>query len=89
VEVHVQIDSKAVTLRVKDDGKGIPSKTLEAFHSNQAQGGVGLLSMKERVREQSGELIIGSEDEGTEIIVRIPFSLHVEAETPTVVHSAE
>ncbi len=75
VEVHVRIDSKTVTLRVKDDGKGIPSELLTALHSNQAQAGVGLLSMKERVREQSGELKIGSHLEGTEIIVSIPYGL--------------
>jgi signal transduction histidine kinase len=88
VEVNVQIDSKFVTLRVKDDGKGIPTETLEAFHSNQAQGGVGLLSMKERVREQSGELKIGSHDEGTEIIVRIPYTLRIEPKSTPAVSSA-
>src|SRR5258708_18228001 len=75
VEVHVRFDSKTVTLSVKDDGKGIPSEMLMALHANQAQAGVGLLSMKERVREQSGELKIGSHHEGTEIVVSIPYSL--------------
>lgn len=80
-EVAVQIDPKYVTLRVKDDGKGIPTETLEAFHQNQAQAGVGLLSMKERVREQSGEFKIGSHQEGTEIIVKIPYSVPVSSPT--------
>jgi signal transduction histidine kinase len=75
VEVHVRFDSKTVTLRVKDDGKGIPSELLAALHANQAQAGVGLISMKERVREQSGEIRIGSHREGTEIVVSIPYSL--------------
>jgi signal transduction histidine kinase len=88
VEVHVRFDSKSVTLRVKDDGKGIPSETLMALHSNQAQVGVGLLSMKERVREQSGELKIGSHDEGTEIIVSIPYSLPADSASSTAASSA-
>src|SRR5665213_761106 len=82
-EVVVLVDSKYVTLRVKDDGKGIPTETLEAFRQNQAQGGVGLLSMKERVREQSGELKLESHREGTEIIVRIPYDSHVGEISPT------
>jgi signal transduction histidine kinase len=88
VEVHVRFDSKSVILRVKDDGKGIPSETLTAFQTNQAQAGLGLLSMKERVREQSGELKIGSHDEGTEIIVSIPYSLPVDPASSTAASSA-
>jgi signal transduction histidine kinase len=84
VEIIVRIDSKSVTLRVKDDGKGIPSETLEALHANHAQAGVGLLSMKERVREQSGEFVVGANHEGTEIIVSIPYSLEIKTRsTPT------
>jgi signal transduction histidine kinase len=82
-EVALLIDSKYVTLRVKDDGKGIPTEILEAFEQNQAQGGVGLLSMKERVREQSGELKIGSHREGTEIIVKIPYSIPTSSDSST------
>jgi signal transduction histidine kinase len=86
-EVVLLIDSKNVTLRVTDDGKGIPTDTLEAFQQNQAQGGVGLLSMKERVREQSGELKIGSQREGTEITVRIPYGLEVKPASSSVANS--
>jgi signal transduction histidine kinase len=81
--VALLMDSKYVTLRVKDDGKGIPTEILEAFEQNQAQGGVGLLSMKERVREQSGELKIGSHREGTEIIVKIPYSIPTSSDSST------
>jgi signal transduction histidine kinase len=77
-EVSVRIDPKCVTLRVKDYGEGIPSDTLAAFHANGTQAGVGLLSMKERVREQNGELEIGSHATGTEIVVKIPYDSRVE-----------
>jgi two-component system NarL family sensor kinase len=71
-EVSVQIDPNSVTLRVKDFGQGIPGDTLAAFQADGTQAGVGLLSMKERVREQRGEFQIGSHAEGTEIVVRNP-----------------
>jgi two-component system NarL family sensor kinase len=72
-EVSLQIEPKFVLLRIKDYGTGIPSETLAALRANGKQAGVGLLSMKERVREQSGELKIGSHATGTEIIVKIPY----------------
>jgi signal transduction histidine kinase len=73
-EVILRIDRNVVTLRIKDFGRGIPSEKLAAFHSSGKSTGVGLLSMKERVREQRGELEIGSHDTGTEIVVKIPYS---------------
>jgi signal transduction histidine kinase len=77
-EVSVRIDPNCVTLRVKDYGEGIPSDTLAAFHTSGTQAGVGLLSMKERVREQNGELKIRSHAMGTEIVVKIPYDSRVE-----------
>jgi signal transduction histidine kinase len=79
-EVALQIDPKYVVLRIKDYGRGIPDEKLAAFNANATRAGVGLLSMKERVREQSGELKIGSHAAGTEIIARIPNSPRVESE---------
>ncbi len=73
-EVSVQVDANYVTLRVRDFGQGIPRETLEAFYADGAYAGVGLLSMKERVREQHGEFKIGSHAKGTEIMVRIPYA---------------
>ena len=73
----MRIDRNIVTLRIKDFGRGIPSEKLAAFQSNGKSTGVGLLSMKERVREQSGELEIGSHATGTEIVVKIPYSPRV------------
>ncbi|HEV7966340.1 MAG TPA: CHASE3 domain-containing protein [Candidatus Acidoferrales bacterium] len=72
-EVSVQIDPASVTLRVKDYGHGIPHDRLAALQANGTRLGVGLLGMKERVREQRGELKIGSHPTGTEIVVKIPY----------------
>lgn len=79
-EVALEIDPKFVVLRIKDYGRGIPSEKLAAFNANATQAGVGLLSMRERVREQSGELKINLHSSGTEIIARIPNSPRVTTE---------
>jgi signal transduction histidine kinase len=87
VEVTLQTDSKYVILRVKDDGQGIPSKTLDGFRADSAQAathaGVGLTGMKERVKEQGGELHIRSSATGTEIVVKIPIGMHIESPDAT------
>jgi len=87
-EVSVQIDSNCVTLRVRDFGQGIPSDTLEAFHADGTQAGVGLLSMKERVREQRGEFEIGSHAKGTEIVVKIPYTPRIASADSVAAKSA-
>jgi signal transduction histidine kinase len=76
-EIIFRIDRNVVTLRIKDFGRGIPSEKLAAFQASGKSTGVGLLSMKERVREQSGDLEIGSHATGTEIVVKIPYSPHM------------
>jgi signal transduction histidine kinase len=72
-EVSLRIDPDCVTMRVKDYGKGIPDDTLDTLRANGKRAGVGLLSMKERVREQHGNLEIKSHAAGTEIVVKIPY----------------
>jgi len=87
-EVSVQIGPKSVTLRVRDFGQGIPSETLAAFHADGTQAGVGLLSMKERVREQHGEFEIGSHAKGTEIVVKIPYTPRIPSADSVAARSA-
>ena len=83
-DVSLRADSAWVTLRVKDYGRGIPGPTLAAFHTGGLQAGVGLTGMKERVREQGGQLEIRSDETGTEVIAKIPIGADVEAHPPTV-----
>lgn len=78
-DVSLRADANLVTLRVKDYGRGIPSATLAAFQASGPQAGVGLTGMKERVREQGGQLEIRSDEKGTEIIVKIPIPADYEA----------
>jgi signal transduction histidine kinase len=86
-EVSVQIDAKCVTLQVKDYGQGIPGDMLIEFNSSGTRAGVGLMSMKERVKEQGGDLEIRSHATGTEILVKIPISAHLVSENSKHAHS--
>ena len=55
-----------LTLTIRDDGRGIPTET---------RGGVGMLSMRERVEELGGKLTISPvEPTGTLITAVLPYS---------------
>ena len=82
-DVSLQTDANWTTLRVKDYGRGIPRATLDAFRANGTQAGVGLTGMRERVREQGGQLEIRSDETGTEVIATIPISASMEPATST------
>ena len=82
-DVSLQTNADWTTLRVKDYGRGIPKEILAAFRRNGTQGGVGLTGMKERVKEQGGQLEIRSDETGTEVIAKIPIIANVEPATST------
>jgi len=63
--VLASCDGSIFTLEIADQGKGIPTGSAE---------GVGLASMRERVRLLKGELEIRTGPAGTTIIVRLPLS---------------
>jgi signal transduction histidine kinase len=73
-EVSVEKSRAEVILRIRDQGKGIPSNLLERFRTTGSQVGVGLAGMRERVREQGGQLDIRSTETGTTVTARIPFA---------------
>jgi signal transduction histidine kinase len=79
-EVSIQVNSREVSLLVRDYGKGIPTETLANFKANGTHVGVGLAGMRERIRELGGKLEIKSDHTGTEIAVKIPVA---EIELPT------
>ncbi len=67
-----RLGSSAI-LRVKDNGRGMPSAVLQSFRADGAAGGVGLAGMTERLREIGGRLEINSGATGTEIVARVPL----------------
>ena len=70
VEVEVRYDDKYFRVRIRDDGKGIPSDVLSG---RGREGHYGLPGMRERVKLVGGKLAIWTElDSGTEIEIIIP-----------------
>jgi signal transduction histidine kinase len=70
VEVEIRYDEKYFRLRVRDDGKGIPSDVLSR---DGREGHYGLPGMRERAKRVGGKLTIWTElDSGTEVELVIP-----------------
>ena len=70
VEVEIRYDEKYFRLRIRDDGKGIPSDVLSG---DGREGHYGLPGMRERAKLVGGKLTIWTElDGGTEIELNIP-----------------
>ena len=64
-----------VTLNVQDDGVGFDPTQLRPDSSAQSTGGFGLVSMRERVEQLRGTLLVESAfGEGTTLMVAIPVT---------------
>jgi signal transduction histidine kinase len=61
-----------VRVVVEDEGKGI-SPTKLAHLDSGVMTGVGLMGMRERVRQLGGQLEISSHSTGTAVIARLPL----------------
>ncbi len=73
IEVEIRYDERQLRLRVRDDGKGIDAKLLNA--DDHRPGHYGLCGMRERAKLMGGKLAVWSElDSGTEVELSIPAS---------------
>ena len=72
VEIAVEVQIDAVTLAVKDAGRGIPKHLLEQFRET-GIAGIGLAGMRERVADLGGKLDIQSNGKGTLLMATIPM----------------
>lgn len=69
ISIELNYEAKAMRLRVRDDGCGFDSSKVPASKDR----GFGLVGMKERVQQLSGQLTVKSElGQGTEIVVEVP-----------------
>ena len=71
--VRLEMEADRLHLFVIDEGRGISPEQL-TFRQETATLGVGLLGMRERLRQLRGELEIASGSQGTSIHVIIPIS---------------
>lgn len=71
VTVALGVEAGDIVLRVRDDGRGLPSgKVIEDFET---EGHMGLSGMRERIAALGGTLAVGSlPARGAEIVVRVP-----------------
>jgi len=77
-QVELVCDASGVSLRVSDAGKGFEP------HLKVADAGIGLISMRERLRLLGGSLSVRSEPaRGTEILAQIPLSASPDQERGT------
>ena len=76
-----------VSLEVEDEGAGISAQKLFDIESQGA--GVGILGMRERVRQFGGELKITSNGRGTKIFVTFPFARSSDSKTAECTNRAK
>jgi signal transduction histidine kinase len=68
-EVELRGGADAISLRIQDNGAGFDPESIND------QGGLGLVSMRERLRAVQGEITIDTKPyRGTEIEIRIPLN---------------
>jgi signal transduction histidine kinase len=68
VSVSLTMQERNVELEIADNGKGFDMETI------QDHGGMGMVSIRERVEAMHGEYLITSRpDEGTRVLIRVPL----------------
>ena len=70
--ISLQRDPDAITLEIRDFGKGISAERLPQLRGVSAETGVGLAGMRERLRELNGKLEIESDGHGTTMRAVVP-----------------
>ena len=74
IDVEILHDAEQVTLKVEDNGCGIPEELLARFNASGSGMGIGLSGMRERVRELGGALAVKSAGKGTSVWVAVPVA---------------
>jgi len=84
--VEIKKRSKQFVLQIKDNGRGLPDRTADS--ENGSRFGVGLPSMRERVRRWGGQLHIRSGDDGVLLLIHVPIP-QINHSHETVIHSKQ
>jgi PAS domain S-box-containing protein len=79
VSVRIQVDWPSLKLRVSDNGVGLPVTTDDAL----PELGVGIPSMRSRVRQFGGDVSLTSGQRGTTVLASIPLRPAVEDNPPS------
>src|SRR5271154_714142 len=73
VDVLLQLDENAISLSVRDYGRGISAARLAKMNGSGSDVGVGIAGMRERLNELGGRLEIESDSTGTLLKAFIPL----------------
>jgi signal transduction histidine kinase len=74
-KIRISHDSNAMTVEVKDKGRGVPSGIIRSVGVGAGVGlGVGLSGMQERLKQFGGQLQIDSSPRGTTLKATLPLS---------------
>ncbi len=73
-DVRLDLANCRVTMTVKDSGGGMSATALAQFQRTGRSTGVGLVGMRERLKEFGGELHISSGTEGTIVKAVVPLT---------------
>jgi signal transduction histidine kinase len=71
--IVVDVDAERVTVEICDEGRGIAPEILAGFHSGTRLVGVGMVGMRERIRNLGGQFDVHSSEKGTTIQVSLPL----------------
>ncbi|MGH9715938.1 MAG: PAS domain-containing sensor histidine kinase [Candidatus Acidiferrales bacterium] len=71
--IQLSRDDTQVTLEIRDSGKGIPNGEVQNHTSGMRRLGVGILGMRERMRQLGGSLQIFSQGSGTSVRAILPL----------------
>ena len=81
VQIVMGQTAKAVTLEIRDNGKGVPQEVLSGNSHGKHVVGVGILGMRERLAQLGGTLEIVSSKSGTTVKASVPA--RADKSTPT------
>jgi len=71
--IRLALDELQVVMEIRDQGKGMPTSVMGQEGDRVSGLGVGLMGMRERVRQLHGELGLESGSWGTAVTVTLPF----------------
>jgi signal transduction histidine kinase len=74
IELRRDFGSDEIVLKIKDNGHGIPAKLVRSMKKKgAASSGLGILSIKERVKQLDGRFILQTSKHGTHLTVTLPL----------------
>jgi PAS domain S-box-containing protein len=78
-DILMLVEDNQLVLEVKDNGRGMQAEMVNRFRATGAGMGVGLTSIRERVRELGGRVKLESNGDGTLLRVMIPVTIESQA----------